>query len=502
MSIMCSAASLPRDLKVTLATASLVLMSIASSYEEAIASTTDSGARYSVLHSLEGLNDGSDPYEVGVSQGSDGSLYGTTLSGGKLPNGDYGSGTVYKIKPNGDLNVLHVFDGIAGGAPTAAVTQGIKGNLYGTTQMGGRDKFKSGVVYKIDANGKYSVIHSFDFNIEGKTSSEVILAANGSLYGTTYKYGTGVANDPATIYKIDVNGKYSVIHHFNQANQELPVGSLHLGLDGNLYGATVFGKQATKGSVYKISLNGTYQVLHVFNSAYEGSPNTGVNRSKDGSLYGTTNSGGMFGLGTVFKIDSLGKYQIMHHFDGFNGLESREITLDDSGNIYGVASTIIDYVFFVDNGPSMVYKIGADRSYSILYAFNSNGGQSKLMRTSTGSLYGTERQGGKYEGGKVFRIKFVPPGLTTLTVDKVAIGVGQPLNFKVNIKGNQPTGVVTFLLAEGGTQQLFSTMLNGGMAAYTNTNLKPGRHIIYAQYHGDNQNAGSISKPIVVNVLP
>lgn len=502
MSIMYSAAHLPRDLAKPLAVAGLAVLSLINTYAQAAVSVTDYSARYSVLRSFDGINSGSDPYEVGVSLGNDGSLYGTTLSGGKLADGSYGSGTVYKIKPIGQLNVLHVFDGVAGGAPTSAITHAKDGSIYGTTLMGGRDKFNTGVVYKIDPTGKYSVVHSFNFNTEGKTSSEVVLATDGSLYGTTYKYGTGVAVDPATLYKIDPQGKYSVIHWFNQANHELPVGNLHLSTDGNVYGAAVSGLQLNKGSVFKMAPNGTYTVLRNFTTAYQGVPNAGVKRSKDGAIYGTTNTGGMFGQGTVYRIDSLGNYQIIHHFDGFNGLEPSEITLDENNNVYGVAATLIDYGFFIDNGPSMIYKLGANRSYSILHVFDRSGGQSKLLRTSAGSLYGTERSGGQYERGKVFRLKFVPPAITTLSVDKISTKAAQPFTFQINVKGNQPTGVVTFLLVEGGIQELHSAMLNAGVVNYTTTKLKVGQHIIYAKYLGDNLNAGSISTPLVINVLP
>jgi uncharacterized repeat protein (TIGR03803 family) len=502
MSIMYSAAHLPRDLAKALAVAGLASLSLIDTYAQAAVTVTDYSARYNLLRSFDGINSGSDPYEVGVSLGGDGSLYGTTLSGGKLSDGSYGSGTVYKIKPTGQLNVLHVFDGIAGGAPTSAITHGKDGSIYGTTLMGGSDKFNTGVVYKIDPTGKYSVVHSFNFNTEGKTSSEVVLAADGSLYGTTFKYGTGVAVDPATVYKISPLGEYTVIHRFNLANHELPVGNLHLGANGNLYGVTVSGTNLNKGSVFKIAPNGAYTILRNFTTAYQGVPNAGVKLGKDGAIYGTTNTGGMFGQGTVYRVDSLGNYQIIHHFDGFNGLEPSEITVDENNNIYGVAATLTDYGFFIDNGPSMIYKLGANRSYSILHVFDRSGGQSKLMRTSAGSLYGTERSGGQYERGKVFRLKFVPLAITTLSVDKVTAKVGQPFTFKINVKGNQPTGIVTFLLVAGGTQELHSAMLNAGVVSYTTARLKVGQHMIYAKYLGDNLNASSISKPLVINVLP
>ena len=64
-----------------------------------------------------------------------GVLYGTTSGGGK------GYGTVYKLQPPSSPGgswtevVLYSFTGGADGMDPAGVTQGIDGNLYGTTQM-------------------------------------------------------------------------------------------------------------------------------------------------------------------------------------------------------------------------------------------------------------------------------------------------------------------------------------------------------------------------------
>jgi uncharacterized repeat protein (TIGR03803 family) len=62
-------------------------------------------------------------------QASDGNFYGTTNVGGY-----YGYGTVYKMTPAGELTTLFAFDDNTLGAnPTAPLTQGTDGNLYGTT---------------------------------------------------------------------------------------------------------------------------------------------------------------------------------------------------------------------------------------------------------------------------------------------------------------------------------------------------------------------------------
>ena len=57
-----------------------------------------------------------------------------------------GAGVVYKLDPSGNETVLYNFTGGGdGGSPTAGVILAA-GNLYGTTQLGGKD-VNCGVVY-------------------------------------------------------------------------------------------------------------------------------------------------------------------------------------------------------------------------------------------------------------------------------------------------------------------------------------------------------------------
>ena len=87
-----------------------------------------------VLSTLYALNftDGSYP-AAGLLLANDGNFYGTTEQGG--PN-DFG--TLFRMTPNGAVDTLVNFDGFNDGAnPRTALTQGPDGSLYGTTSSGG-----------------------------------------------------------------------------------------------------------------------------------------------------------------------------------------------------------------------------------------------------------------------------------------------------------------------------------------------------------------------------
>ena len=86
--------------------------------------------------------DGTHPF-AGLIQGLDGNFYGSTLLGGS--NND---GTVFEISPAGSFSTLLSFDGSDDGEePAAAMVQDADGNLYGTTTLGG--PYGKGSVFKL-----------------------------------------------------------------------------------------------------------------------------------------------------------------------------------------------------------------------------------------------------------------------------------------------------------------------------------------------------------------
>jgi uncharacterized repeat protein (TIGR03803 family) len=86
--------------------------------------------------SQSGCADGAGPY-AGLIQGTGGNLYGTTEVGGTGACGDITCGTVFKISRSGQLVSLHSFNTSEGANPIAGLLQGTNGTFYGTTESGG-----------------------------------------------------------------------------------------------------------------------------------------------------------------------------------------------------------------------------------------------------------------------------------------------------------------------------------------------------------------------------
>jgi uncharacterized repeat protein (TIGR03803 family) len=101
---------------------------------------------------------------AGVVQGTDGNFYGTTNYGGNIScGGPSGCGTVFRITPSGNLTTIYTFcpkTGCEDGAlPISGVIQASDGTLYGTSKTGGSANF--GTVFKVTLGGTLTTLHSF-----------------------------------------------------------------------------------------------------------------------------------------------------------------------------------------------------------------------------------------------------------------------------------------------------------------------------------------------------
>ena len=151
---------------------------------------------------------------------------------------------------------LLTFKGPGGSQPYSGLAFDKAGNLYGTTQAGG--KYNKGVVFKLarEAGGKWkeTILHSFRGGSDGDApSSTPIFDKAGNLYGMTGEGGdpacTGNGYGCGTVFKLtpgkDGRWKETVLHRFTAGSDgSLPVGGLAIDAAGRLYGTTAGGGNA------------------------------------------------------------------------------------------------------------------------------------------------------------------------------------------------------------------------------------------------------------------
>ncbi len=162
----------------------------------AVFSITRGGAER-LLHSFGAGSDGRIPYAGLVDV--KGTLYGTTVAGGAFGCGSHtGCGAVFSITPGGREKVLHSFGSGADGAHPYATLIELNGTLYGTTVSGGAycgSRPGCGAVFSITPDGRESVLHSFGNGTDGAKPYAGLIDVKGTLYGSTelggaHGYGT------------------------------------------------------------------------------------------------------------------------------------------------------------------------------------------------------------------------------------------------------------------------------------------------------------------------
>lgn len=171
------------------------------------------GGVETLLHSFAGGSDGENP-SMPLVEGTDGNFYGTTPLGGASANAasqcEQGCGTVFQITPAGVETVLHAFAGGSsdGANPYMGLIEASDGNFYGTTSSGGNPDCKAGcgTAFSITSAGSEAVLHFFGASSTDGTdpSSALVLAADGSFYGTTafggiYNHGAVYTMTPAGV---------------------------------------------------------------------------------------------------------------------------------------------------------------------------------------------------------------------------------------------------------------------------------------------------------------
>ena len=216
--------------------------------------------RFTVLHTFTGT-DGSYP-AGGLIRDQAGNLYGATATGGP---GQFG--TLFKLAPDGALITLYAFTGGAdGSAPSGPLARDKEGNLYGIAATYDPENFTDGTVFKWAPTGVLTTLHLFSTSEPGKgySPNNGLVLIRGNLYGTTLNGGTrhcvtGFNYRCGVVFKIAADGTYSVVHDFIHRDGARPFSGL-VYKDNRLYGNTYLGglrndTSNDSGTVYSIGID-------------------------------------------------------------------------------------------------------------------------------------------------------------------------------------------------------------------------------------------------------
>jgi uncharacterized repeat protein (TIGR03803 family) len=192
-------------------------------------------------------NDGSagEAPSAGLVQAADGSFYGTAEFGGANF-----VGAIFRVA-DGQVTAVHSFN-VTDGANPAAKLLVRDGYLYGTTMAGGAtaevNGFGDGTLFRLSLN-TYALepLGSFDFTNGSFPYQQGVIDVAGYLYGTTSvggEFGTG------TIYRWSEGTGIELLHSTGSTAGESPDSTLILAKDGSIYGTALTPPQG--GVIFRI----------------------------------------------------------------------------------------------------------------------------------------------------------------------------------------------------------------------------------------------------------
>lgn len=364
-------------------------------------------------------NTGTAP-QAGLVRGSDGFLYGTTSTGGS-----YGSGTIFRLGETGEFSTVDSFynntGGVISGAnPQTPLLAASDGHLYGTTYSGGTNG--SGTIYRITPGGEVEILVSFTStgSAPGTTpSSPLAEGTGGALYGVTHSGGSGSLG---TIFRYVPGSGFSSLVSFTGTSGSFlgsnPRGGLVRGTDGHFYGTASNGGSSSLGSFFRITEAGAFTTLAPFTNTNGSVPIGTLAVGTDGNFYGTTSSGGTNTAGTFFRATPAGVITALFHFTGQSGAypgsaSEGGLFLAPDGWFYGTTTT-----GGAGSNLGTIFRANSSGQYELLGSFTGNTGalpgsgpNGDLVAGSDGKLYGTTAAGGAHGVGVVFRV--VPGGAVT-----------------------------------------------------------------------------------------
>jgi uncharacterized repeat protein (TIGR03803 family) len=263
--------------------------------------------------------------------------------------------------------------------------------------------------------GVVTTLYSFNRNDGSAPVAELIVGADGNLYGTTSGGHTGLAactNGCGTAFMITTNGVLTTLHTFGGSDGREPRGRLVQDSSGMLYGTTSAGGASFFGTVFQVTTNGDFTRLLSFNGANGGNPLAGLVQGADGAFYGTTSVGGTLGgYGTVFKL------RISTNAGSASCVLSPLVTT----NNIGATNTLIATV--TSNG---VARVGVAVTFTVTTGPNS--GQSRIVVTGAGGQASFSYRGSMTPGTDTIRATSLGASgtATAIWVASDSVGDGIP----------------------------------------------------------------------------
>ncbi|RYD29430.1 MAG: hypothetical protein EOP86_21745, partial [Verrucomicrobiaceae bacterium] len=370
------------------------------------------GGGYQVLRTITGTGSAPRWCRSALTEGSDGLLYGTSQWGGSTDGG-----TVYRLAKDGTgFQVVVNFRGgnPSNRQPAGGVTEGSDGRIYGLLSVG-TSQDGDGGLWSADKNGA-GVVYASPFNsgVLHRPVGELIEAPGGRLYGgATNAVGT---NSGLFVINKDFSGLQPLGEGLNPFSVREGLQTPVVSGDGKLYTVDTAPDRALITRVTPGAPGA--EVLHFFsNSGGQAAPFRFI-EGPDRWLYGMSlypsppqfwkmrRDGTEFTVLRTFEPTAL---------DSSGGAPTGNLDWSDDGFIYSWTQETS-----LQPGGTVVRLSPVDGSMETILTFpqtgpgTAPGNPTAVLRAGDGMIYGATRSGGKNRWGTVFRATADGTGLTVL----------------------------------------------------------------------------------------
>jgi uncharacterized repeat protein (TIGR03803 family) len=301
----------------------------------------------------------------------------------------------------------------------SSLVQGIDGNFYGTSTLGGVNNIYCsgsgcGTVFKVTPSGTLTLLAAFCGVAQcphGYFPSSVMVGGDGNFYGTTYGGGpnsstTNCQHGCGTIFRLTPNGQLTTLYDFcSQANcaDGYKPNSLMQGFIGGVYG-DFFG--ATSTTIFRLTPEGQFMTLSGIPT--EIGTNGRLVQTVGGNFYGVTSDSSNNGAckdaagrcGNIFRMTPSGIATPVHLFT--EPTEPNSTLVQGSDGFFYGTTQLGGNVFLnppqdCPDGCGTVFKMSSSGSVTTLYKFcslpNCGDGRSPfnsgLIQATDGNFYGT-----------------------------------------------------------------------------------------------------------------
>ncbi|HEX4121308.1 MAG TPA: choice-of-anchor tandem repeat GloVer-containing protein [Verrucomicrobiae bacterium] len=351
--------------------------------------------------------------------------------------------------------LIVAFSGTNGSAPYTAMTEGIDGNLYGTTGQGGSNY--DGTIFELSSNNVFTTLFNFGFTNGNFPPAKLLRSTNHNFYGVTYGGGS---NQYGSVFEFTTNGNLISLYSFDGTNGGNPWGGLIQASDGNFYGTTSGGGTgfngffgSGSGTIFMMTPQGAFTNLYQFTGGTDGATSYGtLVEGTNGNLYGTTYSGGT-GNGTIFEWKLDPSLEEILAFDGSDGANpAAGPVLNRRGFMVGTTAA------GGSNGKGEVYTLDYEKALRVVYNFGGPDGATPYgpLVCCGDCYYGTTYSGGTYNQGAVVSVEI----RSVIAARETVL-----YSFKDQLDGGFPEGGVTAYhnhLFVTTTESTIGTVYGGG----------------------------------------